>query len=133
MPLLLRSGAMACNVCRHLWPDLKPPQPPVLPAYCRRLVGTLSSGQYFGEYSCMLGEPRIATVVATSYCELYSLSRADLESVVAEWPELAEELSLLGEWRLWCEGLCDGHWRSGDWGVRLSQVVKVACARGLRS
>jgi hypothetical protein len=36
-----------------------------------RVVGVLSAGQYFGEYSCMLGEPRIATVVATSYCELY--------------------------------------------------------------
>jgi hypothetical protein len=36
-----------------------------------KLIGTLTAGQYFGEYSCMLGEPRIATVVTTSLCELY--------------------------------------------------------------
>lgn len=62
-----------------------------------RTVGVLGSGQYFGEYSCMLGVSRSATVVAVSYCELYSLSRGDLEAVVSQWPELAEELSLLGE------------------------------------
>jgi CRP-like cAMP-binding protein len=38
-----------------------------------------------------------ATVVASTYCELYSLSRADLEEVLQQWPELAEEFEAMGE------------------------------------
>lgn len=60
-----------------------------------REVGILESGQCFGTYSCLLGEPRAATVVAISYCECYSLARHDLEEVVSHWPELAEEFSML--------------------------------------
>lgn len=37
-----------------------------------------------------------------------SLSRADLEQVVAEWPDLAEELSALGEWVRWWNSRCCG-------------------------
>ena len=48
------------------------------PSRPRRLLGRLTAGQYFGEYSCLLGQPRSTTVVATDYCELYSLSRTDL-------------------------------------------------------
>ncbi|GAX74590.1 hypothetical protein CEUSTIGMA_g2038.t1 [Chlamydomonas eustigma] len=58
-------------------------------------LGTLRSGDSFGTYSCLLGEPRAATVVTQSYCELYSLRRADLEQVVAQWPELADEFQSL--------------------------------------
>ena len=63
---------------------------------CRE-VGELSAGECFGTYSCLLGEPRAATVVAVSFCELYSLKRSDLEEVVAQWPELADEFSTLGK------------------------------------
>lgn len=42
---------------------------------------------------------RPATVVATTYCEMYSLSRADLEIVLQQWPELAEEFDQMSEWR----------------------------------
>jgi CRP-like cAMP-binding protein len=38
-----------------------------------------------------------ATVVASTYCELYSLSRADLEEVLQQWPELAEEFEAMGK------------------------------------
>ena len=40
---------------------------------------------------------RAATVITMTYCELYSLRRSDLEQVVSEWPELAEEFAALGE------------------------------------
>lgn len=63
----------------------------------RRKLGYLLPGQYFGEYSCLLGEARTATVVATDFCELYSLSRNDLEVVVGKWPELAAEFDRLIE------------------------------------
>jgi hypothetical protein len=36
-------------------------------------------------------------VAATSYCELYSLSRADLEAVLEQWPEVAAEFKSIGE------------------------------------
>ena len=62
-----------------------------------RLLGYLSSGQYFGEYSCLLGEVRTATVVAADFCELYSLARHDLEGVITKWPELAAEFDRLIE------------------------------------
>ena len=64
---------------------------------CCRRIGYLRPGEYFGEYTCLLGEARTATVVATTYCELYSLSRADLEEVLQQWPELAEEFEAMGE------------------------------------
>jgi len=35
--------------------------------------------------------------VATTFCELYSLSRMDLEEVLQQWPELAREFEALGE------------------------------------
>lgn len=46
-----------------------------------KLIGTLTAGQYFGEYSCMLGEPRIATVVTTSLCELYRYVRPAIQKL----------------------------------------------------
>ncbi len=57
----------------------------------------MSAGDSLGTYSCLLGEPRAATVIVSSYCELYSLQRADLEDVVSQWPELADEFQSLGE------------------------------------
>eukprot|EP00210_Caulerpa_lentillifera_P001188 g1144.t1 len=56
-----------------------------------RRIGKLKKGEYFGEYSCLLGEYRTATVVAEDYCELYSLSRSDLDSILDEMPELGKE------------------------------------------
>ncbi|CAD7696758.1 unnamed protein product, partial [Ostreobium quekettii] len=61
------------------------------PAETYRKLGVLSAGEYFGEYSCMLGEYRTATVVADQFCELYSLSRADLDEILEDLPELAKE------------------------------------------
>lgn len=67
-------------------------------------IGKLRKGEYFGEYSCLLGtfsvpcetcffsgEYRTATVVAEDYCELYSLSRSDLDTILDEMPELGIE------------------------------------------
>ncbi|GAX86549.1 hypothetical protein CEUSTIGMA_g13956.t1 [Chlamydomonas eustigma] len=59
------------------------------------VLGVLGKGECFGTYSCLLGEPRAATVVSVSYSELYSLARKDLEEVVPRWPELGEEFSVL--------------------------------------
>ena len=58
----------------------------------------LQDGEFFGEYSCLTGSPRTATVVAVEYSELYSLSKNDLEKMLVDWPEMATELySLMDE------------------------------------
>lgn len=90
-----RMGA-ACNQTPHpsswrcLW---------ILLLLRHRHLGYLHPGEYFGEYSCLLGQERSATVVASGYVELYSLSRADLELVLQQWPELAEQFEAMGEWK----------------------------------
>jgi CRP-like cAMP-binding protein len=45
------------------------------------VLGHLGPGEHFGEYSCLLGECRTATVVASEHVELYSLSRESVEKV----------------------------------------------------
>eukprot|EP00873_Tetraselmis_striata_P000645 jgi/Tetstr1/420909/TSEL_011972.t1 len=60
-------------------------------------IGELQAGQYFGEYSCLTGEMRTATVVAVQYSELYSLSKATLDGMIDTWPHMAVELYNLVE------------------------------------
>eukprot|EP00873_Tetraselmis_striata_P001968 jgi/Tetstr1/422232/TSEL_013084.t1 len=61
-------------------------------------MGELVAGEFFGEYSCLTGSPRTATVTAMEYSELYSLSKHDLENMLTEWPEMSAELySLMDE------------------------------------
>ncbi|GMH40004.1 hypothetical protein BSKO_07908 [Bryopsis sp. KO-2023] len=60
------------------------------PSESYQKLGMLYTGEYFGEYSCLLGECRTATVVAQEYCELYSLSRTDLDEILEDLPELGK-------------------------------------------
>ncbi len=64
----------------------------------RRRIAALGVGEYFGEDTCFFGDKRDATAVATSLCELYSLSSSALELVVSNWPELGDDLAQLGRW-----------------------------------
>lgn len=79
-PLLLLLCAHSLHTSAYLmsWQTETMPTPPLsLPLSCScSLVDILSSGQYFGEYSCLLGEPQKATMVAGTYCELYRYVRA---------------------------------------------------------
>jgi CRP-like cAMP-binding protein len=43
--------------------------------------------------ACFTGDVRVATVVATTYCELYCLTRSQLDEVLTNWPDVALELS----------------------------------------
>lgn len=56
-------------------------------------LGYIDAGNQFGEYACLTMEPRTATVVAHTYVELYSLSRAALQEVMARWPEYRSEMT----------------------------------------
>ncbi|GIL78120.1 hypothetical protein Vretifemale_7549 [Volvox reticuliferus] len=48
----------------------------------------LKEGHYFGEYGCLTGCPRTATVIAVQMCEVYCLKRSDLKAAMSKWPGL---------------------------------------------
>ena len=58
-----------------------------------RTVGTLRTGDYFGEMGLMTGEPRSATVVALIDVKCYRLSKETFEAILQRRPEIAEEIS----------------------------------------
>jgi hypothetical protein len=55
------------------------------------------SGEFFGEYSCLLSRKRACSVTAAQASEVYILSKKILESALEKWPELAVELHEMGE------------------------------------
>ena len=63
-------------------------------------VNELSEGAFFGEISILTGQPRSATVVATSHCELLELDRPTLDSIVATHPNVRQVLEKFSKERL---------------------------------
>jgi tetratricopeptide (TPR) repeat protein len=63
-------------------------------------VNELSEGAFFGEISILTGQPRSATVVATSHCELLELDRPTLDSIVATHPHVRQVLEKFANERL---------------------------------
>ena len=59
------------------------------------VLGVHREGSFFGEHTCLLGNKRVASVVATAFCELQALSRASLERIARQWPELVVEIMKL--------------------------------------
>lgn len=63
-----------------------------------QLVGTVGQGGFFGELALLTGEPRMATAVTASACELAVVGREDFRSVVMANPAVALEMSrILGQ------------------------------------
>uniref|UniRef100_A0A673L3B5 Cyclic nucleotide-gated potassium channel n=1 Tax=Sinocyclocheilus rhinocerous TaxID=307959 RepID=A0A673L3B5_9TELE len=52
----------------------------------------LKAGQYFGEKSLLLGEPKAATVRAATNCELYVLSKKSLDEALKYYPSIFEQM-----------------------------------------
>jgi len=50
----------------------------------------LCAGEFFGEMALLTGEPRSATAVAKTHCELLHLDLADFRHLEARHPELAQ-------------------------------------------
>lgn len=61
-------------------------------------INVLPEGEVFGEIAVLLDTPRTASVVAQSYCELYSLDRASFMHAIS--PELRAQLETLARQRL---------------------------------
>ncbi|MBU8899672.1 potassium transporter TrkA [Corallococcus sp. H22C18031201] len=61
-------------------------------------VSTVSAGGFFGELALLTGEPRTATAVASTTCELAAVGREDFRGVVMANPSVALEMSrILGQ------------------------------------
>lgn len=58
-----------------------------------REVAQLAGPCFFGEMSLLTGEPRSATVVALGEVECFRLDKAALQDLIAERPEIAEQLA----------------------------------------
>ncbi len=56
------------------------------------LLGVLDEGAFFGEVSILTGQPRTATVVASSYCELLELDRPTLDGITQKHPHVRQVL-----------------------------------------
>ncbi|MEW6433851.1 MAG: mechanosensitive ion channel family protein [Myxococcota bacterium] len=72
-------------------------------------VGTLKAPTVFGEMSLLTGEPRSATVIATSDSECFRLDKAVFQEVLGARPELAEKIAnLLAERRVALDAAREG-------------------------
>ena len=54
--------------------------------------GHLERGDYFGDLSLLLGERRTASAIATTYCDVFFLSKNDFERIKQQYPEFREIL-----------------------------------------
>jgi small-conductance mechanosensitive channel/CRP-like cAMP-binding protein len=69
-------------------------------------VASLGAGDCFGEMSLLTGEPRTATVIANSDCEVVEIDKSVLAKSLAENPQLLKQLSeLLARRQMETEGL----------------------------
>ena len=53
-----------------------------------RIVTRLGSGDFFGEIALFTDEPRTATVVARTYCDVFVLSRNAFGYIARKYPEI---------------------------------------------
>lgn len=53
----------------------------------QQVLATLSDGSFFGEMALISASPRNATVKATSFCDLYFLSRESFDKVTTAYPQ----------------------------------------------
>ncbi|HEX7603702.1 MAG TPA: mechanosensitive ion channel family protein, partial [Polyangiaceae bacterium] len=60
-----------------------------------KIVATIKAPGFFGEMGLMTGEPRTATVIASSDVECFRLDKTDFERILTERPEIAAEMAHL--------------------------------------
>ena len=56
------------------------------------MLGALSDGEFFGEISLLLSQPRTASVRAATPCNLFVLHKADFDRVLKDHPQFAASL-----------------------------------------
>jgi small-conductance mechanosensitive channel len=58
-------------------------------------IGTLGPGAVFGELSLLTGAPRSATVRATTAATVFEITKAEVEPLLRELPDLAEQFATI--------------------------------------
>jgi voltage-gated potassium channel len=56
------------------------------------LQATLKEGDFFGEISLVLSQPRTASIRAVSFCDLYRLDREMFNRVLSHYPDIAAQI-----------------------------------------
>ena len=57
-----------------------------------KVLATLHDGDYFGEISLLLSQPRTASIRAANACDLFVLDKADFKRVLDQHPQIAASL-----------------------------------------
>lgn len=65
-----------------------------------QFLGTLSEGTYFGEICLLTKTTRSASVIAETYCDLFSLSVEHFNQVLAQYPAMRSSLVTLATERI---------------------------------
>jgi len=63
------------------------------------VVAILKEGDFFGEMALLLGRPRVATVRAVGYCDLYSLDKVAFDRILASYPKFAAHIESMAKER----------------------------------
>ncbi|MDX8399822.1 MAG: cyclic nucleotide-binding domain-containing protein [Gallionellaceae bacterium] len=56
------------------------------------VMGTEGAGRAFGEMAVLDGEPRSASCVAETFCEILTLAKRDLDAMIKEKPHIGAEV-----------------------------------------
>eukprot|EP01135_Chromosphaera_perkinsii_P009392 Nk52_evm68s1737 gene=Nk52_evmTU68s1737 len=73
----------------------------------------LKSGAFFGEVGVLFAVPRTASIIATTNCVLYELTKDNMDKVLLDFPEAAEKIKNLANARL-AEWLTDENYIDFD-------------------
>lgn len=65
----------------------------------KRVMASIGGGSFFGEIALVSNQPRTASVVANTYCDLYRLSKVDFDATMKRFPEIAKEIANRGKVR----------------------------------
>jgi CRP-like cAMP-binding protein len=65
----------------------------VLSQKANKYIATLHEGEFFGEISLLLGTPRTATVKTSEDAILFVVERHDLQKLLIEQPNLADQIA----------------------------------------
>lgn len=63
------------------------------------VIATLSDGQFFGEMGLLLSVPRIASVRATTDCDLFMLAQGDFRKMLRDRPQFATSIGTIARER----------------------------------
>lgn len=58
----------------------------------KKHLATLQEGAFFGEMALIFDQPRSATALAQTYCDLYTLSKESFNKVTSAYPEFKEHI-----------------------------------------